>query len=359
MIVKRFARICHAAGCRITRSLGRAERANIGKLVILCYHRVLPKEKKANYFLPDLVVTPDALKSHCATLGRRFTVLPLHEAVDLFAEKKRWPRPVAAVTFDDGYQDNFRYAAPILAENRIRATFFVVTDLVGTDRLPWYDRMGKTIAALADKGKVGRVLNAVGLGEGLDPTSQRPGNRHGLGGQVVRRAKELAPFQRRVLLERLAAEAGFDATHDSDDLLMDWKQLERLIDAGHEIGSHSRTHEILTQLGEASLQDEVTGSRRVLETGLGRTIRSFSYPNGAVDDAVARAVAEAGYRCAVGVETGPNPVEADRFRLRRYFIHEERLSGWNGKASEALLRMKLCGLSDWRVSRSRRSAGVA
>ena len=50
------------------------------QLVILCYHRVLPAGRKAAYFLPDLVVTPDAFRRHCLTLGRHYDVLPLCQA---------------------------------------------------------------------------------------------------------------------------------------------------------------------------------------------------------------------------------------------------------------------------------------
>ena len=46
----------------------------------------------------------------------------------------RTSRPLACVTFDDGYLDNYSNAAPILMRHEIPAAFFVSTGIVGTDR---------------------------------------------------------------------------------------------------------------------------------------------------------------------------------------------------------------------------------
>ena len=47
-----------------------------------------------------------------------------------------------AVTFDDGLEDNYKVAAPILARLGVPAAFYVVSDYVGTDKTFWW----KTLA---------------------------------------------------------------------------------------------------------------------------------------------------------------------------------------------------------------------
>ncbi len=254
-------------------------------------------------------------------------------------------RPLAAVTFDDGYRDNFRFAAPILDEVGIKATFFVITDLVGEQQPPWYDRLGRAVLAFGQQPTTTAVPAAFGKVEHFG-NSHRGRADSTLPRYVVGRAKMLTPAHRRQLIERLTAQAGNETFSSMDDLIMDRGQLRELADSGHEIGSHSATHEILPRLDEVSLDAEVAGSRRALESVLGRPVRSFCYPNGDVDERVAAAVKNAGYDCAVTIEAGTNAWSQDPHRLRRWFVHEDRLAGCRGKTSSTLLRMELSGLAD-------------
>ena len=96
---------------------------------------------------------------------------------------------------------------------------------------------------------------------------------------------------------------------------------------------------------EHTLDAEVVTSRKLIEENLNQSVASFSYPNGDVNDRVAQAVVSAGYRCAVTTETGSNDPQSDAYYLRRWFIHEERLSGLGRRPSTTLLRMELCGLA--------------
>lgn len=65
---------------------------------------------------------------------------------------------------------------------------------------------------------------------------------------------------------------------------MEWDQLHSLVEAGWEIGAHTRTHPSLRLLGEDELKNEISGSRSHLEQRLGIHVTSFAYPYGLVDD---------------------------------------------------------------------------
>ncbi|HEX7096131.1 MAG TPA: polysaccharide deacetylase family protein [Acidimicrobiales bacterium] len=76
-----------------------------------------------------------------------------------------------------------------------------------------------------------------------------------------------------------------------------------------EIGSHSRTHAHLPQLDDASLLDELEGSRRELEEMIGRQVRVHAFPYGEHDRRVVEAARRAGYERVYGIvptETSPS-----------------------------------------------------
>jgi peptidoglycan/xylan/chitin deacetylase (PgdA/CDA1 family) len=66
-------------------------------------------------------------------------VLPLNRLLDYLEQAHGWPRRTVAVTFDDGYRDNYEIAAPILKEFDIPATFFITAGAIGTDRVMFWD----------------------------------------------------------------------------------------------------------------------------------------------------------------------------------------------------------------------------
>ena len=69
-----------------------------------------------------------------------------------------------------------------------------------------------------------------------------------------------------------------------------------ILDAGHEIASHSMTHPVgLTRLPREALWEELSGSRRELEQATGQGIRGFRAPNFDLDERVVETLIEAGY----------------------------------------------------------------
>ena len=103
--------------------------------VIVAFHRV---NKNAAH-RDGLTCSVEMFERYCRFFSRNFHVVPLRSLV----EKMERGMPVnrqLAITFDDGYRDNLEYAAPVLEAIGLPATFFVVTQFLGTDNVPWWDR---------------------------------------------------------------------------------------------------------------------------------------------------------------------------------------------------------------------------
>lgn len=99
-----------------------------------------------------------------------------------------------------------------------------------------------------------------------------------------------------------------------------WEQLQEMVDAGMEIGSHTRTHADLTAVDLEIASYELTASKRVLEEKLGITVLSVSYPFGNYSGAVIELARNAGYQAAVAVGPPSRQSVANLFALRRIEI---------------------------------------
>jgi peptidoglycan/xylan/chitin deacetylase (PgdA/CDA1 family) len=96
-----------------------------------------------------------------------------------------------------------------------------------------------------------------------------------------------------------------------------WDQLRELRDSGMEIGAHTINHAALTALPSTEARTEIVGSKATLESRLGITITSFSYPSGEYNEVVAALVREAGYTNAVTTKQGDQPLRLDELPRRR------------------------------------------
>jgi peptidoglycan/xylan/chitin deacetylase (PgdA/CDA1 family) len=106
---------------------GQARRAGVPvrRVVVLCYHSVHPSKSFAS-------ATPSIFGRHLDWLTEHCDVVPLEEIAQAVSAATRM-RPAVAITFDDGYADNFEFAFPILHSRRVPATFFVTAGLMEND----------------------------------------------------------------------------------------------------------------------------------------------------------------------------------------------------------------------------------
>lgn len=107
---------------------------------------------------------------------------------------------------------------------------------------------------------------------------------------------------------------------------LDWDGASRLLELGHEIGSHTRSHPDLTSLEPDALLDELASSREVLSRRLGAA-RHVSVPYGdraRFSETVADAAREAGYESCASAIRGVNRSALDLYSLHRHHVTARR-----------------------------------
>ncbi len=114
------------------------------------------------------------------------------------------------------------------------------------------------------------------------------------------------------------------------DAYMTWGMLQELSEGGQvEIGAHTRSHVDLRTLSADKLQDELLGSKTILETGLGRPVGAFCYPAGFYNAGVIAAVKRANYLTATTELPGAKQNIQEQFALPRIRVNgPDTLSAW-------------------------------
>lgn len=283
------------------------ERARLSTLI---FHRVLPAPDPLLPWEVD-VATFDRI---CSWISQWFNVLPLDDAVDRLAQG-RLPARAMTITFDDGYEDNHRFALPILRRHGLPATFFVATGFLDGGRM-WNDSFIESIRRAT--GTVVDLRSAAGDLLGRFPVGSAESRRSAI--DAVLAITKYLPLDERVALSlRFAEELGVDLP---DDLMMRSEQVLALRRAGMQIGAHTVSHPILARLDIDSARLEIEQSKAVLEDLLGEPVALFAYPNGRsgtdYDNQSVSLVRNAGFKAAVSTERGVGTLDSDRFQLPRF-----------------------------------------
>jgi peptidoglycan/xylan/chitin deacetylase (PgdA/CDA1 family) len=232
-----------------------------------------------------------------ARLKELATVVPLAPAMEALGVGRPLPPRAIALTFDDGYQDNLRLAAPLLEKLRLPATFFLVPGLLSGDVRAWWEILawGFARSTRATVHWDGRVL----------PTRGRAGRASLRWTMEGLKCCDQAVRQRKVttLLDLLEPEG----EPNDRNLFLDWDGARELVRRGFSVGSHSLSHPIFSQESpDEQLRDLVT-SRRQLEAELGVPMELLAYPNGTRADYNAdtvHAAQQAGHTHAFGAHAG-------------------------------------------------------
>jgi peptidoglycan/xylan/chitin deacetylase (PgdA/CDA1 family) len=304
------------------------------RLWVLMYHRILPaSDPRYRSEEPGMIVTPASFRQHMQTIKTLFDVMPLIEWVERRSQGKALPARACAVTFDDGWLDNFEYALPILQEEQVPATVFAVANMAGTHLQFWPNRLARILATPA----IDHHHSAFTWLQQLPEYTRSGAFSTEAIAVLIAACKQFSDPELAAHLERM--EAATDWTPPTTAALMDWTQLRQMQATGLiDIGSHTRHHyRLVENLPATVLHDEIVGSRTQLEEMLGRPVKLFCYPNGDVSRAAAELVGQQ-FSAAVTTQKGINNTHSPLHRLSRIGIHEDisntdlrfraRLSGW-------------------------------
>lgn len=284
-------------------------------LLVLTYHRVIPRDLCPGGRRPPNTLFTDEFDSQMAFVARRFRVLTGEELLAFIQGKDSLPWYSLAITFDDGYENNYTHALPILQKYGLHAVFFLTTHLIGQNSQSfWFDRLD-------------RLLSVVPLAEIRERLSQLvPSLPVTLGTSVQGCFKTLSSARQLELLDSLEREfsdARIPVFNRTVHGLMSWDQVRSMVSAGMTIGSHTANHQILAAVTPEEAYKELLSSRLRIERETGQTCWCFAYPNGKRQDfrpSDELTVKGVGYLCAFTQISGSINSHTPRYVLRRIAI---------------------------------------
>lgn len=200
---------------------------------------------------------------------------------------------------------------------KVQATFFLPTNYIGTDTIPWWDQIAYALKNTR-KNKIYIENHETNLP--LNDSERNETLR-----KVLKAYKSPSNTHPELFISKLYEECEIPVIQGkSDRLFMSWAEAKAMVDGGMAIGSHTHNHKILAKLSLEEQVYELAASKKVIRDQLGLEVKTLAYPVGArhtFSKDTQLALAETGYSAAFSFYGGVNlPKKIARYDILRIGI---------------------------------------
>lgn len=268
------------------------------RLIILYYHQAAGGD----------------LRRHLLYLRRHYRILHLETALGELSKgvQRRDRHTLLALTFDDGYYDNYTHAFPLACKLKIPITIFLIPGHMESGNSFWWTTRLIRLAQVDQVTLEGHTYH-------LDQQEERKALAQTIDASFSHAATSSGREEFLASLYKLLAVPSSLTLKEEPVPLLTWSQAQEMQESGWvSFGAHTMHHPDLGNLADpAQVQREVGACRTVLEQQMGHPVRIFAYPFGRFGDRGVQAVKQAGYTWAVTIIPGVNTYRSDPYLLRR------------------------------------------
>ncbi|TGE08040.1 polysaccharide deacetylase family protein [Hymenobacter fodinae] len=320
----------------IPRLINKIKRIVTPRAAVLMYHRIGHTESD----IWQLSVAPNFFKRQLQFLRSNYNVISLDTLLQQH-KTNRIQRGSIAITFDDGYIDNYIIALPLLAKYNLPATFFVPTQTVDSPEEFWWDELEYILLHTPKLPQLFTALSTSHLlefdleNEAILTMEVKQRHRAWVGTQspTTRRAalylavwqefKKMAAAERGEAMSSLRSWAGL--VQPLARLEYTTGSYQQVIQADASglvtIGGHTVTHPALSGLSMTEQYAEVGEGKSSLEQKLGKPIQHFAYPYGDQSAMTQAAVKNLGFQAAFTTHPATITAASETFALGRFQVN--------------------------------------
>ncbi len=295
---------------------------------IVTYHGILPRGYEV--IDPDLdgsLVRAEAFRSQLQLLKNRYNVITPRQFLGWFEGKSDLPPRSVLLTCDDDLRNTLTEMVPILQEYGLSCLFFVTgASLTEVPAMLWYEQLYLMLLASKESAALDLKLGDFRMQSATALQKRR------LWWSLVQYLSRYEAGPRQALLDEARVQLRLSddwstqlltAPLRSRFLMLNASELMALVAAGMDVGAHTLTHPVLSQLPPESAWNEISQSRCRLEKVVGRPVWALAYPFGDSISVTAREVEmaeRAGFTCAFLNTGGGFGAQTPRFELPRVHV---------------------------------------
>lgn len=299
--------------------------------LVLMYHRVI----NIDIDPWDLAVSPKNFEEHLQVL-KEYNVVQLNELELLSNRKNHLPKKAIAITFDDGYMDNYVNAKPLLETYHMPACFFIATESIEKQQEYWWDALERICLQTTPLPKNLTLTHPeiatwrIGTHDLNDIDAFSP---LVLYYKLCELMKKMPTKEQNAFIEDLKAWSS--NTNDRVSYLTMQKQdlLDLKSNPLFTIGAHTVTHPYLPNFSYAYQKNEIVESVKFLEDLTRDRIKYLAYPHGGHNERTLDILSKLHLKLAFTTNHGHFNRHSHRYAIPRL-----QVKNWDGKTFASELK---------------------
>ena len=248
-------------------------------LIILCYHGVIDDKKKNGIenYSGKHILKKEFTKQLKFLKKKNCEFLSLDKVVENIKKKITFKKNSFCITFDDGFENNFTIAAPILKKLNIPAIFFLCPKNIDKQQMFWVDKIEACIN-LTSKKKI-KIKSLNNNNYNIETDKKKI--------EIIKKIKNFCKNNKNHfknnLISELIKETKIKPSFKSGNTykVAKWISIRKTLKSKlFTIGGHSLEHDIFTMVSKKNIKKNISETIKILSKKTNQKIKYFSYPEG-------------------------------------------------------------------------------
>ena len=248
-------------------------------LIILCFHGVTKKLKKKNLenFSGKHIHYKDFQNQIFKLKKKKFNFIAYEQVVNNIKNNIAFPKNTVCFTFDDGFMNNFKIAAPILKKNKIPAIFFLCPKNIENQEMFWVDKIEDCINRTKKKNIVVNLKRKTFFSLKFQNEKIKCIN------TIKNYCKNINVLKKNLIIKEVIKISGILPSMKSSPnyKIATWPIIKKTIkNKLFSLGGHSLEHDIYSNLSKLDVRKNIKKTIEIIKKKKNYKIKHFSYPKG-------------------------------------------------------------------------------
>lgn len=306
--------------------------------IVLLYHRIAKPQSD----VWNISVTPENFEQHLHALQKTKKVIDLKALIKDIANNSIKKNSIA-ITFDDGYANNFYTAKPLLEKYELPATFFIASCNIDKPKEFWWDelehlflfseRLPSVVSLIINEAEFefnfqgeeilsGELIQKHASWKAFEETP--PSLRCEFFLTIWQELKPLQFEQQQTEIEVIKKLIGNSTSSRPEYKCMTSDQIKELqSNKLFDVGAHTVTHPSLPFHNKIYQKKEMAENKFFLEKIISNKVDFLAYPYGDYNDNTLIAADETGFSAAFTTDENIISKKSSIFRLPRYQVKNQ------------------------------------